>query len=206
MSALDTPPAPRGRPRDPRRDEAIYEAAISLLAEAGYDGMTLEAVAARAGVSKPTIYRRCPEGKAQLVAAAIAFHRETKPKTADTGTLRGDLVATVRDMIEHMRENAQLAAGLVHQLRESPELAEIFREHVIAPERARWTGILERAEARGELAPGSAPSLFPDVAPSLIHGRVTFPSGDPLDDAFITELVDRVLLPILNPRTEKDPS
>ena len=105
-----------------------------------------------------------------------------------------------------MRENAQLAAGLVRQLRESPELAEIFREHVIAPERARWTGILERAEARGELAPGSAPSLFPDVAPSLIHGRVTFPSGDPLDEAFVKELVDRVLLPILNPRTEKDPS
>jgi AcrR family transcriptional regulator len=66
MSALDTPPAPRGRPRDPRRDEAIYGAAIALVAEVGFDGMTLEAVATRAGVSKPTIYRRCPEGKAQL--------------------------------------------------------------------------------------------------------------------------------------------
>ncbi len=196
MSALDTPPAPRGRPRDPRRDGAIYEAAISLLSEMGFDGMTLEAVAARAGVSKPTIYRRCPEGKAQLVAAAIAFHREAKPKTADTGSLRGDLVDTVRDMIEHMRENAQLAAGLVRQLRESPALAEIFREHVIAPERARWVGILQRAEARGELAPGAAPSVFPDIGPSLIHARMTFPS-DPLDDAFATELVDRVLLPIL---------
>ena len=204
MSAAQTTPAPRGRPRDPRRDEAIYDAAIALCAEAGYDGMTLEAVAARAGVSKPTIYRRCPEGKAQLVAAAIAYQREAKPRLPDTGNLRGDLLATVRDMVAHMRENAQLAAGLVRQLRESAELREIFAEHVVAPERARWTAIVERAEARGEIAPGSAPSLFPDVGPSLIYGRVTFPSGEALDDAFVTELVDRVLLPILNPRTQKD--
>ena len=205
MSAVETTPAPRGRPRDPKRDEAIYEAAIVLLAEAGYEGMTLEAVAARAGVSKPTIYRRCPEGKAQLVAAAIAFAREAKPKAPDTGSLRGDLLATVRDMVAHMRENAQLAAGLARQLRESAELAEIFREHVIEPERARWTAIVDRAEARGELAPGSAPSMFGDVAPSLIHAHMTFP-GDPLDESFVTELVDRVLLSILNPRNQKDPS
>ena len=193
-------PPPAAAPGTPRRDEAIYEAAVALCAEAGFDGMTLEAVAARAGVSKPTIYRRCPEGKAQLVAAAIAWRREAKPKTPDTGSLRGDLLATVRDMVGHMRENAQLAAGLVHQLRTSAELAEIFREHVIEPERARWTGLVERAEARGELAPGAAPSLFGDVAPALIHARMTFPS-EPLDEGFVTELVDRVLLPILNPNT-----
>jgi len=202
MSAVGTESAPRGRPRDPRRDEAIYEAAITLCADAGYDRMTLEAVAARAGVSKPTIYRRCPQGKAQLVAAAIAWHREDEPAALDTGSLRDDLLAIVRHMVDHLREHAQLAAGIARQLRESAELREIFREHVIAPSRARWTAIVERAEARGELAPGAAPSLFPDVAPALIHGRVTFP-GDPLDEAFVTELVDRVLLPILNP---EDPS
>ena len=205
MSSLETTPAPRGRPRDPRRDEAIYDAVVELLVEVGFDRMSLDAVAARAGVSKPTIYRRCPEGKAQLVAAAIAFAREAKPKAPDTGSLRGDLLATVRDMVAHMRENAQLAAGLVRQLRESAELAEIFREHVIEPERARWTAIVDRAEARGELAPGSAPSMFGDVAPSLIHAHMTFPS-EPLDESFVTELVDRVLLPILNPPNQKDPS
>ena len=205
MSATETTPAPRGRPRDPRRDAAIYDATITLLAEAGFDGMTLEAVAARAGVSKPTIYRRCPEGKGQLVAAAIVAHRAAKPPAHDTGSLRGDLLATVRDMVAHMLENAQLAAGLVRQLRESAELAEIFRVHVIEPERARWAGIVERAEARGELAPGSAPSMFGDVAPSLIHAHLTFPR-EPLDEAFVTELVDRVLLPILNPKSQKDRS
>ena len=201
MSTTRNPPAPRGRPRDPRRDAAIYAAALELCAEAGFDGMTLEAVAARAGVSKPTIYRRCPLGKAQLVAMAIASHREIEP-SLDTASLRGDLLATVRHMVAHMREHAQLASGIARQLRESAELREIFREHVIAPSRARWIAIVERAEARGELVLGAAPSLFPDIAPALIHGRVAFP-GDPLDEAFVTELVDRVLLPTL---TQKEPS
>ena len=195
MSAPATP-APRGRPRDPRRDEAIYDAVVELLVEVGFDRMTLDAVATRAGVSKPTIYRRCPDGKAALVAAAIAFHRDAKPPTPDTGSLREDLLAMVHHMTEHMVENAQLAGGLMGQLRSSQELRDIFAEHVVEPERDRWRLVLERAAARGEIAPG-ATELFPDVGPSLIHGRVSFGS-EPLDDAFAAELVDRVLLPILN--------
>jgi AcrR family transcriptional regulator len=198
MSAPTTP-APRGRPRDPRRDEAIYDAVLELLAEVGFDRMSLDAVASRAGVSKPTIYRRCPDGKAALVAAAIAFHREAKPSAPDTGSLRGDLLAMVRLMSEQMVENAQLAGGLMRQLRTSGELREIFAEHVIEPERDRWRLLLERAVARGELAAGGATELFPDVGPSLIHGRVSFGS-EALDEAFAVELVDRVLLPILEPR------
>lgn len=199
-----TTPAPRGRPRDPRRDAAIYDAVVELLAEVGFDRMSLDAVAARAGVSKPTIYRRCPDGKAALVAAAIAFHREAKPPTPDTGSLREDLLAMVRLMAGHMVENAQIAGGLMSQLRRSQELREIFAEHVIEPERDRWRNVLERAAARGEIAPG-ATELFPDVGPSLIHGRVSFGS-EPLDDAFAVELVDRVLLPILRHDNPKDPS
>jgi AcrR family transcriptional regulator len=198
-----TTPAPRGRPRDPRRDAAIYDAVVELLAEVGFDRMSLDAVGARAGVSKPTIYRRCPDGKAALVAAAIAFHREAKPPTPDTGSLREDLLAMVRDMSEHMAENAHLAGGLMSQLRSSPELREIFAEHVIEPSRDGWRLVLERAAERGEIAPG-ATELFPDVGPSLIHGRVSFGS-EPLDDAFAVELVDRVLLPILRHDNPKDP-
>src|SRR3954453_461410 len=114
--------APRGRPRDPRRDKAIYDAVLELLAEVGFDRMSLDAVAARAGVSKPTIYRRCPDGKAALVAAAVAFRREAKPATPDTGSLRGDLLAMVRHMTGHMVENAQLAGGISSQLRRSQQL------------------------------------------------------------------------------------
>jgi AcrR family transcriptional regulator len=95
----------RGRPRDPSRGEAILKATIELLAEVGYEGTSIDAVAARAGVSKPTIYRRWPDGKEQLVSAAVASCKEDAP-VPDTGTLRGDLVALLEHMIAGMRENA----------------------------------------------------------------------------------------------------
>jgi AcrR family transcriptional regulator len=198
---MSTTPAhpPRGRPRDPRRDEAIYEAVLTLVAEVGVERMSLDAVAARAGVSKPTIYRRCPDGKGQLIAAAVAYRRESKPAAPETGSLRGDLLAMVRRLSEDITENAQLAAGLTNQLRTDPQLAAIFREHVIDAERSRWRLVLERAAARGELRAPTTP-LFADVGPSLIHARLTV--GETLDDAFAVELVDHVLLPILNQDNE----
>ena len=66
MGVATTTPT-RGRPRDPRRREAILLAAMSLIGEVGYDRATVEAIAHRAGVSKPTIYRRWPGGKAEIV-------------------------------------------------------------------------------------------------------------------------------------------
>ena len=74
MSVPAIAPA-RGRPRDPRRREAILRAAIALVAEVGYDRMTVDALAARAGVSKPTIYRRWPGGKAEILVEAIRSKR-----------------------------------------------------------------------------------------------------------------------------------
>jgi AcrR family transcriptional regulator len=197
MAAVAPLPS-RGRPRDPKRDAAIFEAALSLVAEVGYDRMTVDAVAARAGVSKPTIYRRCPEGKAQIVAQAILRRRDARPVLEDRGSLREDLLAIVTEMCRKMADETQLAAGLTSQLRHSEELAAIFREHVIAAERARWAAIAERAAARGELPEGDVTPLFSDVGPALIHARSVI-AAEPLDGAFVVELVDRVLLPILNP-------
>jgi AcrR family transcriptional regulator len=185
----------RGRPRDPRREAAIYDATLDLLAEVGYDRMSVEAVAARAGVSKPTIYRRCPEGKAQLVGEAIRARRAEHPPVPDTGALRTDLLAAVRDACAKTKEHAHLAAGISTVLRESKEFAAIFREHLVSAERERWQELVDRAVARGELT-GTATQLFADVAPSLIHSRALY-TEDPLDEAYAVELVDRVLLPIL---------
>ena len=94
--------------------------------------MTVEAVAARAGVSKPTIYRRWPEGKAELVAAAIAGQARGQAACPDTGSLRGDLLATCATWSPTCARTRSSPAGLVHQLRDSAELAEIFREQVVA--------------------------------------------------------------------------
>ncbi|MEA2320587.1 MAG: hypothetical protein QOD81_437 [Solirubrobacteraceae bacterium] len=187
----------RGRPRDPARDARILDAALALVAQVGYDRMTVDAIAERAGVSKPTIYRRW-NGKSEVVADAIR-HRKDEAVAADTGSLRGDLLAVVHAQAETISgdENAQIVAGLTGLLRSSDEFATLFRERAIAPERARWAQLLDRATARGELAPGAVVTpLFADIAGSLVFTRVMI-AREPIDDAFVEELVDRVLLPIL---------
>jgi AcrR family transcriptional regulator len=186
----------RGRPRDPQRGEAIHQAALALIAEVGYDRASVDAIAARAGVSKPTLYRRWPHGKPELVADALRCHRH-EAGTPDTGSLRGDLVALIEIMTGQLLEDVHLACGLLTQLRASEELASVMQEHVIAEERARYAAILERAAARGELPAGDVSPLFADVAGSIVFTRVTI-TGEPVDRAFAEELVDRVLLPILN--------
>jgi AcrR family transcriptional regulator len=186
----------RGRPRDPQRREAILHAALALVAEVGYDRTTVDAIAARAGVSKPTLYRRWPHGKRELVADAFRGHRQ-RADTPDTGSLRGDLLAVVAIQTGQMLEDIHLTCGLMTQLRASKELAAVMREHVVADERARFDVILQRAAARGELPAGEVSPLFADVAGSMVFGRATF-TGEPVDRAFAEELVDRILLPILN--------
>jgi AcrR family transcriptional regulator len=193
-TAAETPA--RGRPRDPRRRRAILDAAMALIAEVGYDRTTIDAIAARSGVSKPTLYRRWPEGKPQLVADAIRERHAERGPVPDTGSLRGDLLALVAAQTGKLLDDVHLASGLLTQMRTSPELAAVMKEHVIADERARVATVLERARARGELGGRALTPLFADVAGSIVFGRVTI-TGEPVDRAFAEELVDDVLLPIL---------
>jgi AcrR family transcriptional regulator len=194
-TTADRPSQP-GRPRDPRRDEAIRDAVLTLLAGVGYERMSVDAIAAAAGVSKPTIYRRWP-GKHALVADAIRCHPHMRAAAPDAGSLRADLLAAVRQAADHQLESAHLTAGLAGRMRESDELAGLVREHAIEVVRRRFRTLLERAAQRGELPAAAAVSpLFADVAPSVIHARVLL-SVEPVDDAFAAELVDHVLLPIV---------
>ena len=148
-------------------------------------------------MSKPTIYRRWPEGKEELVSSAVAQCKEDAP-LIDTGSLRGDLVAALEQMISGMRENAHLAAGLTQRLRESPRLRQVFREQIMSAKRAHFEGILRRAVDRGELArlPKDL-SLFADLGPSVIHSRALI-TGEPLDRRFVNRFVDQVLIPALH--------
>ena len=187
--ALPTPS--RGRPRDPRRREAILSAAIALVAEVGYDRVTVDALAARAGVSKPTIYRRWPGGKPEIVVEAIRAKRAEAGELPDTGTLRGDLLALLGGVIDSL--DANVAGGLLSQLGSSAELSALFRDEVVVDERARYQTLLDRARARGEI--GAVTPLFADIPGSVIFTRSLI-AGEPLDHAFLIELVDHVLLPL----------
>jgi AcrR family transcriptional regulator len=191
---LETPRG--GRPRDEAREQAILEAAIELLAEVGYDAMSIEAVAVRAKSSKATIYRRWP-GKAELVADAM--RRRTEPALEDlpdTGSLRGDLLALAQRMFAGMNgADGGLICGLAVAVRSDPAFGRLLAAHTHEHKLRSVTGVVSRAEARGELPPGADPSLILQVAPgvALFHQM----SGEPLDAAFAEHLVDRVLIPLL---------
>jgi len=144
-------PAPRGRPRSGAADRAILEAALALMARDGYTRMSVDAVAAEAGVSKPTVYLRYPS-KAALATAALAHLRE-QAAPAETGDTHADLVAQLR----HFREGIERPYGMtmlgtvLAEEHHTPELLEQFRAHVVQPRRRMLRSVLEHAQARGEL-------------------------------------------------------
>ena len=123
-----------GRPRDASRDEAILAATLAILLERGYQALTIEGVATSVGVGRPTIYRRWPSKPALAVAALVHSSRLAIP-VRDRGSLRDELVAVQRHQIKLMNspESRRVTAGLIVDLANDPELAEMYVSHYLVP-------------------------------------------------------------------------
>lgn len=157
-----------GRPRSAEADDAILAATLSLLAELGFDGMSVEAVAERAGVGKATIYRRW-DSKQELVAAALASIN-AQLATPDTGSAREDMVELMRS-VHRVSTSAPLGPSLSRLLLASahnPALMEAVRASLIARRREMGRVILERGMARGEIRA----DIDPDVVLDMIVGAI----------------------------------
>ncbi len=179
------------------RDVAICDATLALLLEVGYDRMSMDAVAARAHASKATIYRRWP-GKQELVLDAVRARGVGLTVAEDTGSLRGDLVATYRSAVHgSAADDADLIAGVLRAMRTAPELADCVRSQVIESKCDVSRVIVARAVARGELPAETDPLILHEVASALWFHRVLVVGG-PVDDAFIAHVVDDVLMPLLD--------
>jgi len=179
------------------RDAAICDATLALLLEVGYDRMSMDAVAARAHASKATIYRRWP-GKQELVLDAVRARGVGLTVAEDTGSLRGDLVATYRSAIHgSAADDADLIAGVLRAMRTAPELADCVRSQVIESKCDVSRVIVARAIGRGELPAETDPLILHEVASALWFHRVLVVGG-PVDDAFIAHVVDDVLIPLLD--------
>ena len=185
-----------GRPRDPACDAKIIQATLALLADDGYDGVTMEAVAASAGVGKATLYRRYP-GKEALVVDALATLSDTVPRGAGGG-LRDDLVALVASTVRTTNSPAgRLLPRLVSAAVDNPSLLERYREQVITPRRRRFAEVLLAGIRSGELRA----DLDVEQTIDLLVGPVLYrsllrPQEPPLPAA---ELVDVVLAGIRTP-------
>src|SRR5690606_37664366 len=140
-----------GRPRSVECDRAIVEAALVEYAARGLDGMSVDAVAARAGVSKATIYRRYPSKVELVVAAAFTMAEETAPKR-DTGSLRSDLTTGLRNL-RNLLDDPVLGAAtrmLVADAPQHPDLARMHKDFVRIRRRGTFEAF-QRAVERGEM-------------------------------------------------------
>jgi AcrR family transcriptional regulator len=151
------------RTRDPQVDAAIEAATLRLLGTVGFAGMTVEAVAAEAGVGKPAIYRRHAD-KPALVAAVIAAQLPVLA-VPDLGDTRAELWQAVeRGFPVDGAAYVALIGGLMAEHRRHPELIAAFREHVLLPRRAVGLALIERGQERGDirhdLEPVTALDLF----------------------------------------------
>jgi len=185
-----------GRKRDHTRDPEILAAAIDVLAETGFDGMTIDMVAARAKAGKATLYRRWPS-KADLVLDAVACMKAgTVPAVVpDTGTLRGDLIALIKPhSIEEGAKKLQVMAGLVSMLSQSPELAEAANAAIVEPRVALNRLLLQRAIDRGEISPDCDVDAIAMLMPAIAAFR-TVVQRKPMDREFLVSLIDGVVLP-----------
>jgi AcrR family transcriptional regulator len=193
-------PAPRrGRKRDLSRDAVILEAALDVLADAGFDGMTMDMVAVRAKAGKATVYRRW-QSKAALVVEAVAHLKRTQVDFAglpDTGTLRGDLLALFNPQpMEDSERKLRVMAGLASVLSQHPEFAEAGDRAIVEPWADAHLALMQRAADRGELRSGADVRAASQVVPSMAAYRALI-QRKPFDLHFLTCVVDGVLLPAL---------
>ena len=156
----------KGRPRSESARRAILEASRDLIAETGYDGMTIEAIAARAGVGRATIYRWW-RSKATIVAdAVIEGHIQLPPVVIpNTGSLAADLKAwtsTTSEMLTDSRAH-QIVRALASAASEDNREADLLYEHITGPLYRTLVTRLECGRVAGQLLENSDPLAVADA-------------------------------------------
>jgi AcrR family transcriptional regulator len=179
------------------RERALLEVALALLAEVGYDRMSVDEVARRAHTSKSTLYRRWP-CKADLVAAAFRCRKVATQKPPPGATLREDFIAEVTMLSQEITADQPLTQGLITAVGTDPYLAELVKLQSASALQQDMACIIARAIERGELPPRSAEctATIAEVVHALIFHRLLL-SRTPLDASYIEHVVDAILLPIL---------
>ncbi|MCU1354135.1 MAG: putative TetR-family transcriptional regulator [Acidimicrobiales bacterium] len=197
MTALDVPAhdgAKRaaGRPRSVEVDHAILDAARHLLVEEGYGGMSIEAIAGRAGVGKAAIYRRWAT-KAEVLVESLREHACADVPLPDTGDLRADLLTMLTGMQCAMAgQDGPIMAAFVAEKVRHPELREEFDRVFVSARRAHLQRIIGAAVARGDLAPSTDVELLAETGPAILAHRLLVhskPADPDLPARIVAQLV-----------------
>jgi AcrR family transcriptional regulator len=181
-----------GRPRSPEAHAAILRAAVELVAADGLHGLTIEAIAARAGVGKATIYRRW-KGKEDLVAEALRSVAQT-PRVPDTGSVRGDIAAGARAAVRRLSTDAfRVLPRLLAETGDDPELRAAVDDALLRPRREAFGVILRRGVERGELRDDVDVELVTDILLGPIISTLITSGSEPEDLASLPVRVYDVL-------------
>ena len=185
-----------GRPRSARADRAILQATLELFAELGYEGMSIEGVAARAGVGKTTIYRRWTSKDALLIAAL--GHVQAEVPALDSGDLRTDLIAMAQSALQFFTPSGtSFGLILIRAMGEAstnPDVFTALSETVLRPRMGRFAARIARAIADGELRDDTDLGLFIEIlaGPIFFHTLVADRMLPP-PPGYAERLIDTVL-------------
>jgi AcrR family transcriptional regulator len=181
----------RGRPRDRGLDERILEQVVVLLGSRGYNGLTLDELAARSGVAKTTVLRRWPS-KAAVAAAGVERLALQSIAVPDSGTLRDDLRALLHAAVDTFaRGPGQFVPRLLRESGHHPEITDLL-DAVLHTRRQAYRRVLARAVARGELDPAVDQELLIDMLIGPLWTRLLI-TRDPVTHGYVDANVQAVL-------------
>ncbi len=174
--------APSGRPRSIHVDQAILQATLDLLAEVGYQSMSIEAIASRAGVGKTTIYRRYTS-KEELVADAIESLRDDLA-IPDTGSFWGDMDILINHAAQKIDSplGRQTIALIISTASSNPQFAEVYWTKYTKIRREALSKVLKRAKSRNEIHKDADIDLVIDLlSGSLYYALIFKPITEPVE-------------------------
>ena len=189
--------AVQASPWSPREAE-LLEVTLRLLQQEGYDGLTLDAVAATARASKATVYRRWPT-KAELVLAAFIEGVRQVAVAPETGTLRGDLMQLAEVCCDQAREHASTMRAVMVEVSRNPALNDVMQHQFLDQRKALIDHVLGQAVDRGEIDAAAITEDLWDVMPGYLIFRSIW-SANPPTPHTIQALVDDVMMPSLTRR------
>jgi AcrR family transcriptional regulator len=186
--------AVRGRPRDPGVDAAIRAAAVELLVGAGYARLTMDQVAARARVSKSSLYLRWPN-KVALVADALQHRARPVPAIPDTGSLPADMRVFLAALLRSRSEASRALAAVSGEIATNPELRKAWHRGLAGMLTGCLRVIVDRAVTRGELPVDSDVELLSELPLSLLQNWRLEHRDQPSD-----AVVERIVRQFYTPR------
>lgn len=183
----------RGRPRDAILDTAIANATETVLLSHGYSTVNIDRVAKMAGTTRAAIYRRA-KTPGELVVALLVSRFGLDP-ASDSGNLRDDLRA-IQELQRHFFTDPMVQAGLagvLSDLRNDDQLAEVFYARFMEPRRRSVAALLARAADRGEIPQPAHPGVISDLLTGPLLLRAALPPIGPIDDVLIEATIEAAL-------------